>query len=96
MSLLERIAQSNGDPQKTIEALRLLNQRLQRQVAEYAQSLTTQAVTEASRVGYSSELAINSGSVVQMPPLSRPGLSAAFSQTLDLRWPGTKVAQQRM
>ncbi|MCB0167526.1 MAG: hypothetical protein KDI79_25075 [Anaerolineae bacterium] len=28
MSLLERIACSNGDPYKTIDALRLINQRL--------------------------------------------------------------------
>lgn len=33
MDLLERIAASNGDPQKTIEALRLINQRLKQDLA---------------------------------------------------------------
>ncbi|MCB9101039.1 MAG: hypothetical protein H6632_15985 [Anaerolineales bacterium] len=32
MTLLERIAFSNGDPQKTIDALRLINQRLLREL----------------------------------------------------------------
>lgn len=93
MSLLERIANSNGDPQKTIEALRLLNQKLQRQVTDYTQHLATQDITEISRMGYPSQLAISSGSTLPMPLLSRPGLNAAYSQTLDLRWPGTKVVQ---
>ncbi|MCB0168056.1 MAG: hypothetical protein KDI79_27765 [Anaerolineae bacterium] len=33
MTLLERIAESNGDPHKTIAALRLLNQRLKQELA---------------------------------------------------------------
>ena len=33
MTLLERIAASNGDPHKTIAALRLLNQRLKQELA---------------------------------------------------------------
>lgn len=93
MSLLERIANSNGDPQKTIEALRLLNQRLQRQMIEYTQSLATQGTTETSGMGYPGQLATNSGGPVPMPLLSRPRLNTAYSQTLDLRWPGTKVVQ---
>ena len=32
MNLLERIAESNGNPERTIAALRLLNKRLQHQL----------------------------------------------------------------
>jgi hypothetical protein len=34
MNLLERIAYSNGNPQRTIAALRLINERLQNELAK--------------------------------------------------------------
>jgi hypothetical protein len=35
MNLLERIARSNGDPLRTIEALRLINEGLERELSRW-------------------------------------------------------------
>lgn len=48
MTLLERIAQSNGNPQRTIAALRLINKRLRRGIVIVADSLSPETQPEHS------------------------------------------------
>jgi hypothetical protein len=52
MSLLERIAQSNGNPQRTIAALRLLNGRLKRK-------LTKASIQVVDLLATSNEMKVN-------------------------------------
>lgn len=95
MSLLERIANSNGDPQKTIEALRLLNQKLQHQVADYAQRLATQVGTDTTSPGHSGEFTISSVAGLQLQLVPSAGIGSVFSQMPDLRWPGNHLGEKR-
>jgi hypothetical protein len=44
MNLLQRIARSNGDPLRTIEALRLINERLERELSRGQSRLDADAL----------------------------------------------------
>jgi hypothetical protein len=59
MNLLDRMAHSNGNPQRTIAALRLINQSLERELRERLHRLSAKTQANDSWLSMRLRLALN-------------------------------------